>query len=290
MPNYVSQFHSQWLGGVKVNVNADGTPTNQDTVATNIADAIADTFNLAKVLEAAAALNPFTGVASFDPSTVIADINTQCDEFLELVADLDPEEQIAAAILLGTEQADTVVNDDSHVDAAVRAFERRTQGTFQRAASRSYASLLGSRSVMTGMWDNTVAFLENQRQAEVSEYDARIRSATFDQRVQTALQTSQQLISLMQTKLNAAGMATELQMKVGAMHVAMKNDQITQDVAFDKNEVLWKADMFPGYVAGMVSAFSGGVPSARPQSMGEKIMATMFGAASFGVSLFSILK
>jgi hypothetical protein len=276
------------MGDVGVTVNAAGESTAANTDATAIADAI--TTNLAGELEAAKLLNPFTGVSAFNPDAILGEIDDVCQDFLDLIADLDPEDQINAAIELATTQADTIFNDNTHIDAAVNAFELRGQDAFQRSASRSYAGLLGSRAVMTGMFDNTIAYMENQRQMEVNDYDAKIRLTFQDQRINYIQSTAQSMLAMVQQQLSAYQTGVELRMRTGIAHITGKNDQITSDTALDKNEVLWTLDMFPTYVAGMISSYTGGVPSSREQSMGDKIMATLFGAAQIGVSLAGVLK
>lgn len=289
IPNYVSQYHSLFLGDVKVGVNADGTIANADTTATAIDDALAG-FNLADELNAAKLLNPFTGVSAFNPDAILGEIDDVCQDFLDLIADLDPEDQLTAAITLATSQADTIFNDNTQIDAAVNAFDLRGQEAFQRSVSRAAAGLLGSRSVMTGMFDNTIAYMENQRQVEVNDYDAKIRLTYQDQRINYIQSTAQSMLALVQQQLSAYQTGVELKMRTGIAHITGKNDQITADTALDKNEVLWTLDMFPAYVAGMVSSFTGGVPSAREQSVGDKVMAGLFGAAQLGIGVASIFK
>lgn len=289
VPNYVSQYHSQWLGDVGISVDATGEITAANTDATNIDGSVAG-FNLADELNAAKLLNPFTGVSAFNPDAILGEIDDVCQDFLDLIADLDPEDQLNAAITLATSQADTIFNTDTRIDAAVNAFDLRGQEAFQRSVSRAAAGLLGSRSVMTGMFDNTIAYMENQRQMEVNDYDAKIRLTYQDQRINYIQTTAQSMLALVQQQLAAYQTAVELKMRTGIAHITGKNDQITADTALDKNEVLWTLDMFPTYVAGMISSYTGGVPSSREQSVGDKVMAGLFGAAQVGIGIASIIK
>ena len=287
--NYVSQYHSQWIGNVQL-TDDDGSAVASEKLAdaNNINTATAD-FNIATELITAKALNPFTGVSAFNPDAIFADIDDKCLDFLDLVSDLDPEGILDTAISLATEQADTIFNNTAQVNAAVAAFEARGQDAFLRSASRSYSSLLGARAVMTGMWDNTVAYMENQRQLEVNDYDAKIRLTREDQRIAYIQTTAQNLIALIGQQLESFRAATELRMKTGAMQIAGKNDQITADMALDKNEVLWALDMFPTYVAGMISSYTGGVPSSREPSVGDKVMAGLFGVGQLLVGAAPLL-
>lgn len=289
--NYVSQFHSLFMGDVALTASGDGSAlsTEESADASAINTAL-DGFNLADELNVAKLLNPFTGVSAFDPDDILSDIDGVCQDFLDLIADLDPEDQLNAAITLATNQADTIFNDNTQIDAAVNAFDRRGQEAFQRSVSRAAAGLLGSRSIMTGMFDNTIAYMENQRQVEVNDYDAKIRLTYQDQRINYIQSTAQSMLALVQQQLAAYQTGVELRMRTGIAHIAGKNDQITADTALDKNEVLWTLDMFPTYVAGMISSYSGGVPASREQSTGDKIMATLFGIGQLGVGLANVLK
>lgn len=289
IPSYVSQYHSQWMGDTAVSVDATGVANHADTDATNINSSVAG-FNLADELNTAKDLNPYTGVSAYNPDLVIAEIDSTCQDFLDLVADLSPEDQLRVAIELATDQADSVFNDNSHIDAAVKAFERRGKDSYMRSASRAYAEMLGARSVMTTVWDNTVAYMENQRQAEVNDYDAKLRLTHQDQRIQYIQSTAQNMLAQVSQQLQAYQTAVELKMRVGIAHIAGKNDKITADLAYDRNEVLWKLDMFPGYVAGMVSSYTGGVPSSREPSFGDKAMSALFGAAQLGIGIAGIIK
>lgn len=289
IPSYVSQFHSNWMGDVPIGVTTAGVANTADTDAGLIATSV-DGFNLASQLITAAALNPFTGVSAFNPDTILGEIDDVCQDFLDLIADLDPEDQLNAAITLATSQADTIFNTDTRIDAAVNAFDLRGQEAFQRSVSRAAAGLLGSRSVMTGMFDNTIAYMENQRQMEVNDYDAKIRLTYQDQRINYIQTTAQSMLALVQQQIAAYQTAVELKMRTGIAHITGKNDQITADTALDKNEVLWTLDMFPAYVAGMISSYTGGVPSSREQSVGDKVMAGLFGAAQLGIGVASIFK
>jgi hypothetical protein len=288
VPNYVSQYHSQWMGNITVQAD-DGTALPDGAgMLSGIAGAI--TTNLASELETAKLLNPFTGVSAFNPDDILGEIDDVCQDFLDLIADLDPEDQLNAAITLATTQADTIFNTNTQIDAAVNAFDLRGQEAFQRSVSRAAAGLLGSRSVMTGMFDNTIAYMENQRQMEVNDYDAKIRLTYQDQRINYIQTTAQSMLALVQQQLAAYQTAVELKMRTGIAHITGKNDQITADTALDKNEVLWTLDMFPTYVAGMISSYTGGVPSSREQSFGDKAIGALFGAAQLGVGIASIIK
>jgi hypothetical protein len=289
VPSYVSQYHSLWMGDVPVNVNAAGEADGADTDAPLI-EAKVNGFNLADELNTAKLLNPFTGVSAFNPDAILGEIDDVCQDFLDLIADLDPEDQLNAAITLATTQADTIFNTNTQIDAAVNAFDLRGQEAFQRSVSRAAAGLLGSRSVMTGMFDNTIAYMENQRQMEVNDYDAKIRLTYQDQRINYIQTTAQSMLALVQQQLSAYQTAVELKMRTGIAHITGKNDQITADTALDKNEVLWTLDMFPTYVAGMISSYTGGVPSSREQSLGDKALATLFGVAQLGIGVASIFK
>jgi hypothetical protein len=289
IPSYVSQFHSNWMGDVPIGVTAAGVVDSADTDAGLIANSV-NGFNLATELITAASLNPFTGVSAFNPDAILGEIDDACQDFLDLIADLDPEDQLNAAITLATTQADTIFNTNTQIDAAVNAFDLRGQEAFQRSVSRAAAGLLGSRSVMTGMFDNTIAYMENQRQMEVNDYDAKIRLTYQDQRINYIQTTAQSMLALVQQQLTAYQTAVELKMRTGIAHITGKNDQITADTALDKNEVLWTLDMFPTYVAGMISSYTGGVPSSREQSFGDKALATLFGVAQLGIGVASIFK
>lgn len=297
IPSYVSQYHSLWMGDVGVSVNAAGEADDADTDATAIATAVnlneagetVSSINLAKALNTAKELNPYTDVSAYSPDPIFVEINAECLKFLDLVADIDPEDWMQTATEIATDQARTIFDDSDVIAGAVTAFDLRTQDAYLRSAARSHSGMLGARAVMTGMWDNQVAYMENQRRAEVNAYSADIGLRKHDQRVAYIQSTAQNYIQMVGTQLESQRAAVELRMKVGAAQIVAKNDQITADMALDKNEVLWVCDLFPSHVAGMLSAYTGGVPSSREPSVGDKALAALFGAGQLLVGAAPLL-
>lgn len=292
LPSYNIAQHSKWLNnnlptgnmlGLTGSALADydtpsspGDPNYKEDI-----DALTS-FNTHEEMLDAADLNPFTGVAAYDPDSDLSDLEDVLDDFSSVVADMDPSDYLTMAVAAAIEAVDTDVYSEDDIAAAVAAHEARTEEGYQRRVSSALSSLMAGRATMTTAFDGALSLMANQREAEIQDYSAKLGLLSQEQRFTLAAQFSQQFIGLVQLQLTSHQALTEVSKAVVQMRIVGMQDQIAADVGYDESEARWRPGMFE-YGAQMLSAYNGAGPIPRPPTKGERFMGLLTTSATVAI-------
>ena len=110
LPNYLIQTHANWLGTGKPPL--DGTDSGQYDAMWTTVTGHGD-FNVPDEMIAAANNNPFTGAASYDPSSDLDEMDTRGDIFMDAVDEIDPTQYLTDAIANALTEVDNNILDPS---------------------------------------------------------------------------------------------------------------------------------------------------------------------------------
>lgn len=291
MPTYMVAHHAKWLSDNLPDANMLGLSNPADTAYTTYKGLIEgiDDFNVASEIYLASNLNPFEGVQAYDPDADLTAIEDALEEFSTVVEGLSPEDTMALAVATALEQVNEEVYSEEEIAAAVAAHEARTEEGYQRRVSSTLSSLAVGRATMSGAFDAALVLQANQREAEISDYSAKLGLMSQEKRIGLAVQFSEQFIGLVQLQLTSHQALTELTKSVAQMRIVGMQDQIATDLGYDEAEARWRPGMFE-YPAQMLASYSGGGPMPRPQSKGERLMSSLTTAGTVGIQAGMALK
>lgn len=290
LPSYTIAQHSKWLNNNLPTAGLLGLTTPADTEYATYATTIGNLvqFDVHTEMLAAAALNPFTGVAAYDPGPVFSDVEDQLTEWRDLVADLDPTEQLALAVDAALAHVDDDIHSTTAIAEASAAHEARTEEPYRRAVASQLATLLGGRAVMSSGFDSAMALMNNARQAELADYSAKLGLASYDQRTTATLQITQLFINLLNLQQTTNQAVSGLTYDIGKGRIVAMQDQQNIDLSYDENEARWRPSMFE-YGSQVISSYSGASPVPRPMSKGERALSAIGNAISTAIGLGTTL-
>lgn len=236
----------------------------------------------------AAALNPYVGVASYDPSAELDKIDDAVDAFTDYVEDFDPELLLPDAIAVAMEVLDNSTLSEDDLTASVAAHRNRTEEAYQRRVSGASASLLAGRAVMSGGFDAMLTAMANQREAEIGDFSARLTIVNREQRTQYAIQFASQYVQIAQTILQARQAGVGLAQSAAQFRIIGEQDRITQDLLYDEEEIKWKLNLL-SYGQNTIASFSGASTIPVPKNGVQKLLGglgpSVTGAVGAGIGL-----
>lgn len=286
LPEYLIFQQASWLNGIEpfengITYSMHTTPGWTGNYGTGL--------NVRDEMELAAAANPFTGVASYDPSSDLDEMDARGDQYTDAVDDIDAQQYLTDAIDAALAAADDQILNESYIAASVQAYEDSTNSRFLRSMGRTMSGFQAGRAVMSTHFDHARGDFELERNYDVGKYEADLRLNFQNQRVALAQRLAGQYVELIQLQLNALQNATALQIDLGKVRIAGKQDQINLDLKLDEYEALWRLDKFE-YGAKMISAYSGGGVVPKNLTPGERVMQTILTAGTSAIAGGQALK
>lgn len=276
LPEYLIFQQANWLNNIEPE-SAGGYTT---TYGTNYSD---HTFNVRNEMELSADLNPYTGIAAYDPDPVLSETEDRLTDFVDEADAIDPSTLLVDSIAAAIDEVDSTFLSEDTISDSVAAFEASTDAVFLRSAGRAAASLQAGRAVMTTLYDARISEDELDRRATIAQYEAQLRLTVHGQRMQLAQYFAGQYVDLVRLQLTSLQIATTLTADISKLRIAAMQDQIAADNAYDVNEANWRLDRF-AYGNSVVSAYSGGGSVPRPPTTGERVMQNVLTAVSAGIS------
>lgn len=296
-PYYIIQEHARLMNGIKplgdtswfeglMGAWVEGTDYPNWT--NNYDGDPSRTWNVRDQVYEAHSLNPFTGVAAYDPDPALTEVEGHLQDWEDLVTDIDPTDALAAAVDAALEAvADTAI-DEATITAAVDAFEARGEESYQKALSGRLVTLLTGRAVMSDGFDGVTAYMANQRQREINDFDAKIRLMSQDSRQKFSIGFAEMFVNLLQFQHTAhqsfVGYAAEL----AKLRITGMQDQIATDLAYDDKEVRWKLDL-NDYMNHTLGATVGSFGWPKESTKLERAMAGLGNSITTGIGVGTAL-
>lgn len=278
-PNYIINEHARLLNDMEPDDAAYGTYdggydwSDYEGLGLVVRDEV----------NTAAALNPFTGVSAYDPDPSMTEVEGHLQDWEDLVADIDPADALASAVDAALEAvADTMI-DEATITAAVDAFEARGEDSYQKALSGRLATLLAGRAVMSDNFDGVTAYMANQRQREINDFDAKIRLMSYDSRQKFSVGFAEMFVNLLQFQHTAHQSFVGYAAEIAKLRIAVMQDQISQDLQYDDKEARWRLDL-TDYMNHAIGAAVGSPGWPKESTKLDRIMAGLGNVAGLAIS------
>lgn len=276
-PPHMKSFHQELITGK----NEQGTTT--------LAEADFDLDNsivaLINAVDTTSGGNPYDGLSAYNPDGDLSNAQTKIDYWSALIAAIDANDTIEDAIEDALSVVDSEYNLEPYVDDLVDAFEQRSKGAFLRNVSRVTAGMFDIRSVMTSQFGMALANMEQDRQDQLNDIDARFRLQAHKDRMVLALQVSNDMQKLRAIQLQGIQGAAGMQQEMSKMRIVAKQDQTNTDLEWEVRESLWDLDLLTNYGAGILSALSGAPMSPLKPGFGERFIQSLSAGVGTAVSV-----
>jgi len=296
--------HARWLNAVEP-PDMTGTPAHSEYTAywDEMVYALEDTdlvsggpttallaLNVAEEMEIAAALNPFEGVASFDPGMAIQKLDRTVDSFTSVIDELDPNAILDAAVRTAVKFTEDELENDDRVQRAIETFERSTEDAFQRRVSDALISHEMGRSVMSTGFDHTLSAMNHDRARQIDDFGAKLALSGYERKVQIVQNYVGQFINLWQLRLQSRQTAVQVVQEAARFEIVARNDQLNADLRLDQSETQWRLDQFP-YGSQVLASYAGAGPVTLPkeEGLGSRLIGSAGTAVSAGIGIGTAL-
>lgn len=249
------------------------------------------TFNIASqlyLLREANGGNVYENVAAYNPDKLIARVESSIVEFRNAINSYEPDLYVQDAVTLARTQADRMLGADK-IEAAITAFEARQRPAHLQAVSRTLSGLWEAGAILSTQTFGDLAILEDGYQRTQADFTARLLQAREDQRANMAAQilalaanSQERIVALRQIYVSVA---------LDAMRTIMtaKQDQLDKDLEYLVSQKFWNVNLLQ-MALNANSAIYGAQMVPRAQTKGERLVATITGAAGMGVQAGTAMK
>ena len=276
-PTYLQGVHVGLLAGEAF----DGTTTTHDFSSFgNI---------LALTLAASSGVggSPYAAVTAYDPTSDVEAVQTRYDDWAAELDAVDPSALMTDWVTDATTLAATTV-PTAEIDAAVDAFEARSQGAYMRNVSRFAAGMFDIGAVMTTQFGMGLFQMELDRQDQLNDMDSRLRMLAERERFETARGYVAQLSQLYMSKLQEQRAGVGGQLDISRIAAALYQDQIALDLGYEVKDATWDLELYQ-YPMNNIGALSGALQTYKAQTPGERLAANVMTSASFGLQVGTAL-
>jgi hypothetical protein len=243
-----------------------------------------DGYNVHDEMTTAGALNPFTGVAAYNPTGELDAIDDRFDLFSDLVDDIDPQDIMDQASEQARLISESILTGTTQITTAVTAHRAATEEDYQRRVSAELATLLAGRAVMSSGFDDAVVAMANRREAEIQDFSSRLGIAFEERKNQAVAQLIGQYIGIVQLQLTSAQGATALRADLAKQRILAMQDQINIDLGYDEAETKWVLSLFD-YKNAVMASYRGAVTVPKEMGKGERALSMLSGALTTGISV-----
>lgn len=229
--------------------------------------------------DVAAASNPYTGLAAYDPDTDLAAMLVAIGVFESEVDDIQWDSVYVEILKLASELVDQYINSDTYIEdrVAIHAGILDTD-LATKVYPKFEAGMRDINAIMTTSYTIGRAIIMLDRNDKVDRFAADMEMQMQKDRSTMINQVASELLRMFLQRVEFQRALAALQSDYYRIKIAAKADQATEDKAIDVETAKWAMAKHQ-YAANVMAALNGGV-STLGQSEGSKTARILGGALS----------
>lgn len=227
-------------------------------------------------------INPYSALAAYIPDDVISNMGTAIAAFEQAVNDFDPDANWASLIDDVTSKFDSVVYDDSAIEADVQAQgEILSAEITANVLPRFRAGMRTVNAVISSAFVIGEANIEAERVRGLAKYGSEIKVKYRLQRAEAIVQTVGMLMQLNQHDLDGHKNLLHYRLEADRMEIVAKKEQMDTNIEILKKHGRWSLEEYQ-YLANLMAGPSGGTigDAERPSSFQSALGGALSGASA----------
>lgn len=310
-PTYMKNFHQYWMSGPTVG--------GDDPIH-------------ALIQAAQATDSPFFGESAYDPDADLAAVQSRLSTWISNVDAFDSETDWLSALtqaranvgtatfplanvfdmLESTVFSEIATNVSTLVSSTiisnrVSAFTTRTAAQWQTQVAQFVGQMADLNAVMTSSYVWGLAYMHNQRQAEINDYQRSIEQQLYDSATQLMLQAqmstgAQRVLTRDQAMLQGTermmndrlagqelvGKTAYLKADSMRVQIVAKQEQLARDLQIDVDDSEWDFRVLQ-HGANFLAAINGAPLIPKPPSQFQSVLSGAVGGAASGAAIGSVI-
>jgi hypothetical protein len=227
--------------------------------------------------------NPYTNLVAYNPQTEVGAIGTALTDYQTAVDAFDPGANWASLVDAVTSKFDTVVYDDTAIDADVTAFGALLSADIiADTLPRFRAGMRTINAVVSSAFVVGEANIEAERVRSLAKYSSEIKVKYRLQRTDAIVKVVGELLKLETTELDGQKELAHLRIEGNRIKIVANKEYADTGVELRKEEAKWDFEEYQ-YLANMMAGPSGGtiVPGDnRPSALQSALGGALSGAAA----------
>ncbi len=228
-----------------------------------------------------AAVNPYTGLAAYDPDTDIAAMAADVVAFEDYAGQVDWETMYPRIYVVAVGLVDSYINSDTYISARTSAHAALLDTDL---ASKVYpkfeAGMRDINAITTSAFAIGRAILSLDRNDKVDRFTADVELQAMRDRNTMITQVASELLRIFLQRVEFQRAIAAIGLDFGRLKIAAKADQATEDKSIEADEAKWGMAKYQ-YMANMLAALNGGTSSSgMATSEGSKTSRILGGALS----------
>lgn len=315
-PQYMKTFHEGWISKNDDSLSGPGAGTY-----------------LSEMMRATlVAGTPYDGESAYDPDTDLASIQSRLSTWISNVDAFDSETDWLSALTQARANVGTatfplanvfdmlestvfteiatnvsVLVSSTIVSNRVSAFTTRTAAQWQTQVGQFVGQMADLNAVMTSSYVWGLAYMHNQRQAEINDYQRSIEQQLYDSATQIMLQAqmstgAQRVVTRDQAMLQGTermvndrlavqefvGRTASLKADSMRMQIVAKQEQLARDLQIDVDEADWDFRILQ-HGANFLASINGAPMIPKPPSQFQSALSGAVGGAATGAAIGSVV-
>jgi hypothetical protein len=267
-PDYLENFHQALMAG-----GWDGTNWTD-----NLLYSVVDAINANSTWGGG---SPYAGVAAYDPSSDLDDMQSRFDDFDNLVTALDPEVDLETALAFANAQVDPTA-ELADIDDYVDALETREKGAFNREVARVTSGMFDIRGVMTSQFGMVLSSMEDGRRNSLDANDKEMRLQAFNRGQQLKLGIADTYLRQKSQQIELNRVAVAMQSDLSRLKITGYGDELAMNLEMATRDGTWDLELLE-YAKGGMAAITGAAMVPRTQTPRERLMGALTTALSTGL-------
>jgi len=229
---YVQDAHAEMLYGDTAAAYATGLAGDFDSL--NMSFILTDTTT--GIMN----VNPYTGIAAYNPDTDLSLAQAAVDSYSGLISSVDETGTWGQMVDAAYAKLDTLLPSTAQVDSEVTAYEAAAKTQLANSYNRVAAGFSDINGVVGTAMPTALAMLELSFTTDVNRFRAERTHQADKNRAQAMLHSIDAMTNLLQTRIQGTATVAGMQIQRSASTIAAKEDQRIADTALSVDETFWR--------------------------------------------------
>lgn len=195
--------------------------------------------NMLDVVDMAVMDNPYPAAFSYDPSTDLDKVDAEHSELDAEIAGAITALSWSTMVSTAEASADSVLMNDTDIDAAVTAFETKHEATLARSRGRMAAGMAAIGAETSSAFWIGLGLMEGAFDNAVAEHRSVLKRETNARRVDFITQAVNTITNIISQKVNIKAMLENVTRQVTSQRIIASKEFLNEELQIAERDATW---------------------------------------------------